>query len=590
MRLLDGIKALFSASPVAVVFPAEPSLAPASVSTLAVSSASASSASTGISTLAPPLLTDRMLVASGRAYKPEDVVAMWSQAEKGDPRRYYAFTNEARSRDAHLDAELSKAEAFVTEARREILAYPPELREEEMVGTAEGKRAAEIAAYVRSQMLSPDVDLDAALRALLGADWCGLAGLEVIVAPGGDPVTGLEKLTALTEIPAQRFTELPQTTEIGLQQGADKAKLTPVASLGDSVAVYVPEVANPNPARRGIFRRLLPLWLIRNSAIRWWSRSVELFGTPPRVAKIAPGDEETEKKLAASLDAFGNANWIIIPSTADLDIKEAMTAQGAHKDLLEHTAREITKCVHGGTQTTQIEKDTGSKQSADTMLDIALKIANSRARRAANFLRRTVMRGLVARNFSEEDAIAYTPELVIYVEGDEDLLNISIALKNLSDAQVPYPVSWAYGLLGGIKVREGEEMVEKTPAPSPFGPLGDGDAPEGDQPVTPGKKTPPPPETAATVSRFQTRAEREKRKLEDRALSLAEQFEAGGEIVFPFRDVIRRAVEEGASLQQIWSRVRHRSQMGIETPELEALLAATTLEAMASGFSGGRKK
>jgi len=516
---------------------------------------------------------DRSLVSTATTLSPETLLSYLRAAETGNTPYRDAFYDEMRSRDAHLDGELSKATHAISGAKIDILPYPTSLRTRALMNTAEAKRANEIVEYVKEQLFAPEIRLDRAIGALCTGLWKGLAALEVEVVPGGSP-GGKERLVGLEQIPSQRFRYETNSTEL-LFQPTDNYNVTiPVEQLQQEgrLVLLIDDESNPNPARRGLLRRCIATWIIRNEGLRWWARYVELFGIPYRIGKHAPNDIKTQQALVNAAKNAGAAGWAVIPDSASMEFLNAVVGTAganAHSEILDWCAREMSKVINGGTQTTDVQVGAGSKSSASVHDEQRQNLAEARAVEIASVLREQLVKGLVVRNFGPEAEI-YTPEIKIRVEDEEDLLTLSQTVKNLTDAGVStLPVTWFHGLSGIPMPEEGDQVIAKPAAPSPFG-----------QGVPTGAQVIPFRAAASTATVD---------PLVDRATKLAPG--AAEEIVGPYRAVIDKAVAEGVDLTTVLVRVLHHARFEAVTAEkLQDLLAAVMLDATMRGVVDQRKE
>jgi len=517
---------------------------------------------------------DRTIVGTATALTPENLLQFLRLAESGDLRMLLAFYREMRARDGHLDGELSKATRAITGAKIDILPYPTSLRTRAMMNTAEAKRAVEIAEYVKEQLLAPEIRLDKAISALCSGLWTGIAALEVEVLPGG-ALNGREKLMELCEIPAERFRYKQNTTELMFQPGPNQNELIPVEDLQNEnrIVLLIDDEANPNPARRGILRRCIATWLVRNEGLRWWARYVELFGIPYRIGKHAANDRTTQQALVNAAKNAGAAGWAVIPDSASLEfLTVASSATGAetHANLIDWCGREMSKVINGGTQTSDIQQNSGSRASASVHADQMQALVESRAIEIAAVLREQLVKPLVIRNFGP-DAEAYTPEIKIRVEDEEDLLTLSQSIKNLTDAGVSsLPVSWFHATSGIPMAEEDEPVIAKpTPTPAPF------------EPSVPATAQILPFRASASTPTVDP--------LLERASALAPG--AADEIVAPYREVIDKAIEEGVDLTTVLVRVLHHARFEAVTAEkLQDLLASVMLDATMRGIADQRRE
>lgn len=518
---------------------------------------------------------DRSLVASGTAVTVSEIVGHLQQAEQGEARRWFAFCDEMRARDAWLEAEMSRAEGMIAGARVDVLSVPAfyRSRSRSREVTGEAAMAAEVSAYVQDMLLSPSVRLDRAITGLMSGFWKGLGALQVVVEPEAKG----ERIVSLEPVPTQRFLWGYDSTELMVQPGGDWSVTRPVKDFGSSLVVFVPDAHVPSPARRGVLRRLVPFFMIRTKGPAWWARHVEVYGIPPLVGKYPSNDSVTKKALIAAFQAFGANAWLTVPEQAEIDKIEAASrgaGQSPHEAILDWTARQISTIVLGATQTTDVQPDAGSKASAGVHQDVVLARATSRAREIASCLREQLVFPMVERRFGKDVALVHTPELVLRVEQPPAVGEWAQAMKALVEAGfgASIPRSLVNEMGYAPQPEDGEETLvvqTQVPAQPPASgpPVVEGEGEE----QTAARKSAPAPQAAL---------------LDLEAWAMRQAKGAGEELVAEVRSVIDQAERDGVTLQQLLARVMQTAPVPPEAPELVDLLAAVQLEATMRGFAG----
>jgi len=410
-------------------------------------------------------VNDRTQVRTGQNITPEQVLGWILNAENGDTRYLNAFYDEMRARDGHLDGELAKATDYLTGARLDILPYPPDVRGASGRKTRAGRRATDIAKYTEEQLFSPSVRIDKAIGCLADGLWRGASGLEVD-AVAGKATGGRERLKSLTPIFPQRLRYRPSSTSLALQVSGDASYLVDVSTLGPRIVTLVAESHVANPARRGVLRRCIGPYMIRVFGPQWWVRFVELFGMPFRTGKFAPGDPEMERRVVAALRNAGNAAWAALPEGASIEFVQSYssaTSTSPHEFLVDWAAREISKVVLGATQGTDVQRNTGSRASAQVHHDVTIARSFARGVEIAGALREQLIAPMIERNFGRDDAALYTPEFRIRVENKPDMYNVAQSMHMLVNSGMnTIPVSYIHDLLS-IPVPDGDEQCLAMP-------------------------------------------------------------------------------------------------------------------------------
>lgn len=539
------------------------------------------------------VVEDRRQLPSAIEIKPSDVAWWLRMADEGELEYLQAFYDEMRARDAHLDAETSRAEWMIAGSRIDILPFPPEFRARNRQNlTGEAARATDISSGVADVLLDPRVKLDRAVVHLMSAFWRGIAALQVVTEPDGKS----ERIVALEPLPAQRFRYAPNSTTLLVQRSGEREDVMPVSAFPPGqLIVFIPEWYIPSPAKRGAFRRILPFFAVRFFGVNWWSRFVELFGTPLRVGRYPKGDPTTKKNLQDGLKDAGSSGYAVIPKEADVELAAVTHGTGAtpHERILDWTSREISKLILGATQTTDVQKGAGSHASAETHMKVVEEKAQARARMIASTLREQLVFPLVARIYGDKLAQRYTPEIAFRPDREVDLLSFSQAVKTLRDAGAgPVMPLSIVNEIGGIPVPEEGEPTFGLPQAPPD--VGGSKAPGHMPPPEPAEEDDPEedggPAQASASRRWRGRPKAPASDLDQlEAWALSQSARAGAELIAPIRDIIDQAEREGLSLAQLYARVLHRTTLPPESPKLLDLLAAVQLEAVMRGFTAERR-
>jgi hypothetical protein len=463
----------------------------------------------------------------------------------------------------------------------------------------------QIADYIEQQLKAPHVRLDRAIGALANGIFKGVGAVEVVVEPGKAD-GGRERLKALNPIPSQRFRFNPFGTELLLQLSGDPDDLVSVAASGSRFAVCVTDADKPSPARRGILRTCIAMWISRMYGPGWWLHFVEQFGSPMRVAKTASNDIDTINLLKAALEALGTSLYAVIPDTAKIELVEASARSLSlppHQTLLDWNASEISKAILGATQTSQILSGAGSQASATVHMDVFKALTKARAIEIAATIREQIIMPMVERNFGPEAAANHCPEIVLATDGKVDLETLGSFLQKVKAAGGGKAVPLSYiNETGDIPVpEEGEPTLNDAPDMSNVLPFPAGGASRGAPGAKPGVKNGPggigaQPENGdqkggragasddeIDVASFMDEVE----KAMARAVKTAPKG-AGEDIVAPVRAILDRGVKEHASLSSILYQIKVRLGLAVKAPETEDLLASVIAEARFRGIQSAK--
>lgn len=248
------------------------------------------------------------------------------------------------------------------------------------------------------------------------------------------------------------------------------------------------------------------------------------------------------------------------------------------------------------------------------MFDVMVICAQDLASEISGAFMEQLFEGMIRRNFSEQAAADHTPEFRLWVQGGENFERFMLALKEGRDAGMKFSADWAYDHAGVQPPEDGDELLGDglpTPQALPFGAQLPG-APGAPRPgqVLPfpspspkaqaGDTAPPTKDTGrakALAERVilayegrlpQNPANELLATLESKAAE--EAYHAGEQLLGPYADLLKRAVDEKWPMPQLLSRVLHRfyGRPGATAADLRDLLAATIADATLNGIEEAR--
>lgn len=560
-----------------------------------------------------PDVKDRYFLQSGLDISPEQIQLWVRLAESGETRFLHAFYEEAYARESHIRSEINKQIALVCGARRDVLPTPMSLRKKTLRDSADAKIAQDAVAYVESQIYHPRVRLNRALGHLTKARHFGVAVCSVESQPGEGP-DGKELLTALRPVPPQRIRVNVTTSEYEVNVGNDTwVRLDDLVAMGFAIALKFDEEM-PSPARRGLMRAMIPHFIVRTTTPLSWGRYVELFGMPIRTAEVPQDDVQLRDQTEQAMENQGAAGFFTLPVGVKMQLLEAAKGDAPHERFLEASAKEISKLVHGSTQHADIQKGAGSKQSADSHVDVMYLTAQEVANEVAGVVMQQLFEGLVRRNFSDDVAKEHTPEFRLLVAGVKDLKEFADGVGGLKTAGLKIGTDWVYDQ-AQIPIPDEDDEVLGDGVPQALPGLPGQVLPFPGAPGAPGvsgappRPRPPSPKPGPGDGTGDARALAERvvallgagnrlpanpanEVLSDLEAQAAEAaWDAGRELLVPYADLLKRAAEESWPMPQLLSRILHRyyGRPGANRAHLTDLLAATIAEASLRGIEEVRK-
>ncbi|MEO6323824.1 MAG: DUF935 family protein, partial [Thermoanaerobaculia bacterium] len=543
-----------------------------------------------------PSSWDSAIVPSGQVMTAEILIGYLLAAERGQTGQLFAFYDEMRATDPHLDCELQKATDALTGAKFSVKPWP----EEEAGGdAAEAKLSQAVAKLVRKTLFNPSVRIRRGIAALDSAHWKSVGGFALKVEPeAGEPLDDFagfagrraERIKSITEVPAQRYRY--DGTTLLFQRSGDFTDALPLDEIGASLVTMLVDESIPSPARRGILRKCLNYWLIKRRGVVWWAEFIEKFGTPFRIGLYTGPDSEAAKILEALSD-LGNAGYGAFPAGTEIKFLEAAARIGGetpHERIADWCDRQISKVVSGHDQSSGVMKDAGSKQSSGDGQKTGNRRSDSRGQDIADELRSQLVMPFLERCLGTEIAQRFCPLITIQIEREKDLVAISEAMKNFHDAENDAMISArTFSEITGFEAPGPDDktvadfrLPPVAPAPA-FGATVKAPAPKpgGKSALKPGKAGKASqaaslfPDPGDTLEALELKAERIARG-------------AGDEIVSPYAEVIRAAAEEGLSPQDTLVRVLHRITEQVDAEELGDRLAVVLTHPLFTGIQTER--
>jgi phage gp29-like protein len=547
-----------------------------------------------------PSSFDRYLTPEGQKYTPDLLSRYLREGAIGRTPDLFGFYTEMRSRDPHLDGEIQDQVDMITSAKLDALpfpSFPQPVKGGRM--TPEAVMAEDVSSFLWDRYSSPDFSRSESFTALCEGEWCGVGGYETEVEI--NPAPGIrERVKKNTPLPSQRFWTEQVGTRLMFQPTGLWLPLVPVDDLGPNgtaqLVVHQVETSVPNPARRGVLRRCLNYWLIKQRGIVWWAQYVQNFGSPALMGFFDSATDGARAILEKAFTDLGNGSKMVLPKGTDvkpLEIAMRLAGETPHQQIADWSDRQVSRVVSGHDQSSAIQRTTGSRQSSETSQDKAQRRAQTRASRIAQTLREWDAKPAVAREFGPDVADKFTSVLALHVDRPKDLLSLAQAFEAFGAAGVTtIPVQEFHSLTGIRTAEEGEACITppaRTAPPGAFGQTGDPNAADPKSALA--RILPFAREAVRAAVEEGGAAEADVTALKNRLLKKAAKraVGAGEEVVAPYRDIIVKAAAEGATLQQIVVRVLHRATAQLEAPELEDLLASTIAEAMLAGVVLERK-
>lgn len=232
-------------------------------------------------------------------------------------------------------------------------------------------KAIEIAGSLSADLKNPALNL----RALKGWVVEGrLRGVGLIEAIWNDPKEPHRQWERFEAIPQQR-------TRLNRYTGEAQFAATPFVLQGTDVSQYdtgkwlviQPDLHIRDFGLRGISQALLNDWFGRINVMGWWDICLERDAMHTLIGKA--GSDRDAAALDLAFKNRGAAGSFLIrdekSSVTQLEATMARSGISPYGEYMTHTAQRMFLAILGESQTGIIEKQAGSKQSADTQHTIA---------------------------------------------------------------------------------------------------------------------------------------------------------------------------------------------------------------------------
>ena len=221
--------------------------------------------------------------------------------------------------------------------------------------------------------------------------------------------------------------------------------------------LYQPRINGDVAAREGLARLLVWAALFRSWSIADWMKLAEIAWKPWRIGSYEKG--ASKEDVAALIRAMQNLTtmgvaWL--PKTASIDIEWAKNrGEAQHQSMATFLGGEMSKAILGATLTME-QGRVGSQALGDVHNELRHDLRDADAVGVASAFRRTCIAPAVRLNFGRDARI---PDFKLFAEKSVDLVALSNAVLNFSNAGLRIPADWARGLAGIPTPEEGAELI-----------------------------------------------------------------------------------------------------------------------------------
>ncbi len=342
--------------------------------------------------LATAPLTDawRDYVADGLT--PEQLAAVFKEADTGDMHRQAELFEQLEERDAHLIGEISKRRNVILDA--DFTLTPASDSAEDV------KIAEDVEKNILRRTDWPDV-----LVSLQEAVGRGFSALEIF----WDVSENQAAIENFEPIEQKRFLFTDTT---GVLSKIPRL-ITDDAPLGIEIPAWKTILhryggKSGHPTRSGILRVCAWWYLFKNYSIKDWVVFCEVYGMPLRIGKFDPGaGDEDKEALWLAVKTIGSDAAGIISKNTEIEFVESNRGS-VSSDLYEGLARfgnkEMSKAILGATLTADSDGK-GAYALGNVHNDVRIDLINADCRATAGTARSQVIRPYVGFNYGWDKAL-----------------------------------------------------------------------------------------------------------------------------------------------------------------------------------------
>lgn len=228
---------------------------------------------------------------------------------------------------------------------------------------------------------------------------------------------------------------------------------------------HIPRLKSGIPARNGLARLALWVFLLKSYSLKDWAAFLEVHGMPLRVGKFGPGASVDDKRvLLRAVRDLGADAAAIIPKEMEIEFVETKGfSEKPFEGFAVYLDKALSKAIIGQTMTAD-EGASGGLAQARVHETVRTDIKKADARQLEGALARDLVRPYVDLNFGPRPRY---PKLTIPVTEQEDIKTLSEALKNLIPVGLKVQMSEVRDRLGFADPEEGAELMQAAPAPEP---------------------------------------------------------------------------------------------------------------------------
>ncbi|MHC4592017.1 MAG: phage portal protein family protein [Planctomycetota bacterium] len=370
---------------------------------------------------------------------PRRVKRMLLAAESGDLSAQADLFEKMEEKDGELDAYLRTRKAGVARLRFEI---QPADR------TPKAQEAAELC----RSMVAEIANLPQAIFDLLDAIPKGLGVQEIEWNTERDRWRPVR----LVYRPQRWFTLADDGDTLLLRESSGRGtELNPL-----NFVIHRVKARSGFCARTGLLRSCVRAFIVRHFAWKDWMAFAEVYGMPPRVGWLQQDvawDSEEARELWQAVRALGMDAAAVVREGNRIEMLDTRSAGEGRvfERILDRAGRELTLAILGQLLTSGGDKG-GSYALGQVHNQVRWDLIEADALALARTLTEQLLQPMVRLNLGGEHRV---PNWHFDAEQPEDLSNLAVTVKTLSEAGLAIPAEWAYGKFGIPSPTPGEPVL-----------------------------------------------------------------------------------------------------------------------------------
>ncbi|MEN9544025.1 MAG: Mu-like prophage protein [Pseudomonadota bacterium] len=247
---------------------------------------------------------------------------------------------------------------------------------------------------------------------------------------------------------------------------------------------HIPKLKSGIPARNGLARLALWVFLLKTYSLKDWAAFLEVHGMPLRLGKYGASASEADKRvLLNAVRNLGSDAAAIVPTGMEIEFVETKGfSEKPFEGFAMYLDKAMSKAIIGQTMTTDEGSSLGQAKVHE---NVRIDIKKADARQLNGTLARDLVRPYVDLNHGPRDKY---PKVHVVVIEPEDIKTLSEALSKLVPLGLKVQSSAVRDRIGFADPDEGAEVLGAQPAPK--------------KPAAPAKTPPANPEPKPALNRM----------------------------------------------------------------------------------------